>query len=261
MSAPKSSLLYERYELKYHIPLALVDEISDYISGFCELDHYSKQSPDQYYTINNLYLDTPTYLFFRTRMSGVDDRFNMRVRTYGDEESPLWFLEIKHKSKGFVRKTRAKLTDTQWTEHLANGTLPLSEGVKTRDYAYDFAHKVMSYQAAPVVFTQYRRKAYFSTIDDYARVTFDKEMRFAPRHSYSFEREGLIAYDNPNCFDPFTNVILELKCESRVPWWMVDLIRRFNLERSTFSKFIFAVNETMQDKLDIRREYDRVPVN
>jgi SPX domain protein involved in polyphosphate accumulation len=249
----KTALLYERYELKYHIPLALVAEISDYISGFCEMDHYSKISPDNFYSINNLYLDTPHYQFFQNALVGQDGRFNMRVRTYGDEENPLYFLEIKKKTGGFVKKTRAKISTTDWFDALENNLiLPAKDELVKKDYAYDFAYQAIINQARPVVFTQYRRKAYFSTIDDYARVTFDRDMRFVPRDTYTFDRsKEMQFYDNPNYFEPETNVILELKCETRVPYWIIDLIRTFNLQRSGFSKFVYAVNELNSTKLGV----------
>ncbi len=105
----KTALLYERYELKYHIPWAMVAEISDYISGFCEMDHYSKISSDNFYSINNLYLDTPNYQFFQNALVGQDGRFNMRVRTYGDEENPLYFLEIKRRPADLSKKLEPRL--------------------------------------------------------------------------------------------------------------------------------------------------------
>ncbi len=249
--ALKTALFYERYELKYHIPLYLVDEICDYISSFCELDHFSKISHDGYYSINNLYLDTPNFLFLRRRLAGVDDRFNMRIRTYGDEENDLYFLEVKNKQRGFVKKTRAKINGDEWFNHFREGTLPKpKEDIISNDFAYDFGSKLITYRAEPVVFTQYRRKALFSTIDEYARVTFDRDMRFIARDDYTFERSAdMQYYDNPNYFDPNTNIILELKCETKVPLWMIDLIRRFNLTRSSFSKFVFGVNEVMQMRL------------
>lgn len=256
----KTALLYNRYELKYHIPIEMVDDISKYIATHCEMDHFSKTSHDHYYTINNLYLDTPNFLFFQRSMAGVEGRFNMRVRTYGDEENPLYFLEVKKKDGGFVKKSRAKVFDRSWFEHLENNSLPESDKmVHQNDYAYDFAYNVLSYQARPIVFTQYRRKAYFSNTDDYARITFDKEMRYTPRENYSFERtKDMHYYDNQNYFDPYTNVVLELKCEARVPWWMIDLIKYFNLERSSFSKFLFAVNELNQDKLGVSEHASRI---
>src|SRR5690606_20743127 len=116
---------------------------------------------------------------------------------------------------GFVKKTRAKVSDQSWFDALSEGRLPPSPKTFVKDYAYDFAYNVLSYQANPVVFTKYRRKAFFSTIDDYARVTFDKDLCFIPRDTYSFERsKDMMPYDNPNYFRQDTNVILELKCET-----------------------------------------------
>ncbi len=245
--ALKTALFYERYELKYHIPLWRVDDICDWVSGFCELDDYSGKSSDGYYAINNLYLDTPNYLFFNTKIAGQDNAFNMRIRTYGMEETNLYFMEVKKKTGEFCRKTRAK-AGPAWFRHLEEGTLPEGEG---DPFALDFARRVHSYRAGPVVFTQYRRKALFSVIDEYARITFDKDMRYAPRDTYDFSREGLLCYDQPEYFDDGTNVVLELKCESRVPLWMLDLIRTFDLKRASFSKFMYGVNETMQDKVGV----------
>lgn len=48
----------------------------------------------------------------------------------------------------------------------------------------------------------------------------------------------MLNYDHAGTFDhPGMNVVLELKCERKVPVWIVDLIRRFELTRGGFSKF------------------------
>jgi hypothetical protein len=45
-------------------------------------------------------------------------------------------------------------------------------------------------------------------------------------------------------FDPGCNVVLELKCyTSSVPAWMVDMIRYFNLQRRSFSKYLTGASE------------------
>lgn len=257
----KTALVYDRYELKYHVPVSLVAEISDYIAGFCELDYFSGISPDGFYPIHNLYLDTPSFQFFKNAIVGQDGRFNMRVRTYGEEENSSFYLEVKKKSGGFVKKTRAKVNGSDWFRMLDAGSMPQAPTeIVTKDYAYDFAYQALSHQARPVVFTRYRRKAFFSTIDDYARVTFDRDLRFSERTSYTFDRpRDMQAYDNPNYFDPDTNVVLELKCEARVPFWIIDLIRTFNLQRSGFSKFVYAVNELNSIRTGVIRSSLRIP--
>ena len=69
----------ERYEAKFTIPYEMVAPIADFASIYCELDEYSQQSPDHYYRVNNLYFDTPNYLFLRKRLDISDNRFNLRI--------------------------------------------------------------------------------------------------------------------------------------------------------------------------------------
>jgi hypothetical protein len=42
-------------------------------------------------------------------------------------------------------------------------------------------------------------------------------------------------------------MILELKCTTAVPLWMSDIVRRFNLVRTGFSKFCSTVEATLPD--------------
>jgi hypothetical protein len=45
-------------------------------------------------------------------------------------------------------------------------------------------------------------------------------------------------YDIPDYFEePGQKVVLELKCEKKIPLWMVDLIQRFDLSLGSFSKY------------------------
>ena len=101
----------ERYELKYHIPLALLDKIARFLEPWCMLDAFSQKSADQFYWISSLYLDSPKYTFFHWKEAGLENRFNMRIRTYGENPSPDGprFFEIKCKRAAIVEKTRGTL--------------------------------------------------------------------------------------------------------------------------------------------------------
>jgi hypothetical protein len=105
-----------------------------------------------------------------------------------------------------------------------------------------------SYNATPKVLTQYMRKAYVSDIDEYVRVTFDIDLRYQAEEEYNMipHEDKMVPLDNEALFDPGSNVILELKCyTTRVPLWMVDLIRYFNLSRRSFSKYVTGVSEVL----------------
>jgi VTC domain len=247
----------ERYELKFTIPFEQIEPISLFAAAYCSLDRYSVAAESGFYSVHNLYLDSPSFLFLRNRRERVPNRFNMRVRSYGDAELP-YFLEIKQKLGGVIRKYRAPVHSPDW--HCAwsePGCSAAEEGhspeqAQNRDL---FERLVYSYQVEPKILTQYARKAWVSEIDDYARVTFDTDLRYCERSRWdpTPDEDGAMQhYDLPAVFDPGCSVVLELKCyASAVPLWMVDLIHTFSLKRRAFSKYMFGIYE-----LTAQRGYD-----
>lgn len=232
----------ERYELKYTIPPEMVEPISAFVEPYCAMDSHSSTAPEGFYQVNSLYFDSPEHVFLRNRLDRLPDRFNMRVRSYGPRPVLPYFLEVKQKKGDIIRKYRARIRD----ENLERVLDPAMEGHAClvspgeADNAALFRRLVHIHNAAPVVMTSYRRKAYFSLRDEYARVTFDIGLRSMAQSEYRpLSLEGCLApSDLETLFDENTSVILELKCYSRyVPLWMVDLIRAFQLRRRGFSKY------------------------
>ena len=177
---------------------------------------------------------------------------NMRVRSYGDTGEAPFFLEIKQKKVRIVRKFRVSVQDPTWHHILEKPgakTLRDSDIEGPRNHLDLFLRLAQTYQAEPKVLLQYKRRAYVSQVDDYARVTFDTDLKYRPPTGYRpcVEGAGLIPCDHAAVFDPGCSVILELKCyASQVPLWMVDLIRGFDLLRRRFSKYVTAVREVFQ---------------
>lgn len=241
----------ERYELKYMIPSCMVEPISDFAAIYCSPDNYSLNSTDGFYRVNSLYLDSPDWFFLRMRLEGMDNRINMRVRSYGDDPDVPYFLEIKQKTGGVVRKYRAEVRDRNWFRaYTEPGFYPYQVGTDGKEDASRklFERMVFTYNAAPVILTQYARKAWISEVDDYARITFDRELKFRPETEYRPvpEKDRMIPSDHTLAFDPGCDVILELKCyTTMVPIWMLDMIRYFDLQRRSFSKYQTGVSEMM----------------
>lgn len=252
MKPPSGPLpVLERYELKYTVPWEQVAAISAFVEPYCSLDSHSAASPDGYYQVNSLYFDSPEHVLLRNRLGGVHDRFNMRVRTYGAKPEAPWFLEVKRKVGDIIRKYRARVQDGDLGRILDPAEEVRSVLASPGDAANAmlFRRLAHAYNTAPVVMTTYRRKAYFSVCDDYARVTFDIGMRYLARDAYDPlpDEEGFAPTDLETVFDEGTNVVLELKCLSRnVPLWMVDLVRRFELRRRGFSKFTAGMSQVFR---------------
>lgn len=247
-----SPLVFDRYELKYLIPASMVGPISKHIEAYCELDPYSLSSADQFYTVNSLYLDSPSFLFLRKKFDEAPERFNMRIRGYGGAE---FFLELKFKSQGFVKKRRAFCRGdvAETLSHYTSEENGIACGNK-----HLFMNALYTYRAEPKVLTQYRRKAYFSKYDDYARITFDKDLRYHEESEFNIfpDPARISHYDDETIFDDDTSVILELKCPQQVPLWFIDIITKFDLTRSGFSKYSSSVQHLFSQTSF--RQYDRI---
>lgn len=238
----------ERYESKYTIPLSMVDEISRFIEPYCTLDAYSEKSPDLYYTINSLYFDTPDYLFLKLRLQKSGNRFNMRVRTYGETPGLPWFFEIKHKRGDIMRKYRARIHSENIEQMLQTPELlhHKAKNEKEQNNRILFYRTVHTYNATPKVLIQYKRKAYISDCEEYARVTFDIRLRSMKQTAYNPLPcdATLQPCDIQTIYDRDASVILELKCyTSYVPLWMIDCVRKFELHRRGFSKYMTALRK------------------
>ncbi len=245
-----SPLLLQRYELKYIIPFHLVQEISDFIEPFCVLDYYSSISHDLFYKINSLYFDSSNYSLLRHKKFGMQPAYSLRVRSYGDNPVPPFYSEVKIKEFDFSNKLRAKINSSNWAEIVQSGEPPAEMDAGSVHNFYKFISLITSYQAEPRILTQYRRKAYLSTIDNYARVTFDRDLRYQFKEDYALiPDENLMQhYDHEDIFErPDDCVILELKAEKNIPLWMIHLIQKFNLVRDNFSKYTEAIVETKSE--------------
>ena len=101
MAEARGFSLLERFELKYHIPVAWADRIGEFIAPYCEEDHYSQITPGHFYWITNLYLDSDRWTFLGWKKARLLDRFNMRIRTYGEHpaQDGTFHFESKRKVK------------------------------------------------------------------------------------------------------------------------------------------------------------------
>jgi SPX domain protein involved in polyphosphate accumulation len=253
-----SPLNLERYEFKYRVPLSMVKPIADYVSHYCEMDYHSQISPDGFYMINSLYFDTPQLGLFKCNGRGELGYSCFRIRSYGADPKPPYYLESKQKFRDFCKKRRAKvqLDNNSLRELFVNPS-----GIEGYDpfadkNAADFLEKCETFRLEPVVLTQYRRMAFLSVHDHYARVTFDRDLRLMEEHDYNVvPRDDLMNhYDHPDTFEDYNtgkNVILELKCERKIPLWMVELIQRFQLVHHRFSKYQTSVMDLYGQRPDV----------
>lgn len=247
-----------RREIKFQIPARLVEPICDYLRAYCEMDKHSRIAPDGYYTINSLYLDNESMVLLENKRQNKPRRFSMRIRSYGKNPDFPAFMEIKRRSDQFIQKQRAPITN--WK------TLDFMQGLcgpsDTPDSGHPFMEKacfqIVRLGLRPRIMTQYKRMAFFGLYEPYSRVTFDKHLRCYPEEQYQIfpsERKFMNYDHNEQFVSDQPHVVLELKTELKVPDWMKDLIGRFQLRQSQFSKFESSWNFLE----DIEAPVSRVP--
>lgn len=249
MAGARGFSLLERFELKYHIPVAWADVIGQMIAPYCEEDHFSKITPGGFYWITNLYLDSPTWTFLSWKEGKLLDRFNMRIRTYGEHPDPkgTFHFEVKRKIQSISYKSRAtvKGVNPEFVFTHDRSEWPVKTE-RDRKYLEEYLYKVNTWNAHPRLLTQYKRRAWFSTTEEYSRVTIDTCMRFREENGFDLwvDPQYMHSTGLPKFFNPGCDAVLELKCPcSQVPFWMMDLIHQLNLKLSGFSKFGNAANE------------------
>jgi len=167
-------------------------------------------------------------------------RRKVRIRRYGDTRP--WekvFVEIKKRNGQYIKKSRFPL-EQQLLPFLFN---PYQKDriVQTLTQAgVQVYNEVISltqlFHLRPIVFIRYKRRAFWAEGDERLRITFDSDL----------------SYDvvNQNCLSPLENtqlilggdqVIMEIKANGRVPFWVLELIQEFGCRMIRLSKYCLGV--------------------
>ena len=235
----------ERHEAKYIIHPDQVDPIREFIRPFCVNDpNATGEIPE--YTITTLQLDSEDLALYRAREVESLNRFKLRVRTYGTKDEYPVFLEIKRKIKGIIVKSRVTVDCNRWGPAVClahDRSLPLRSRTEETHY-YNFVRLIREIGARPVMLIRYERESYLSRADNYARVTFDRRIRYHPMRAWNLfpDHDRWRALDTQTGVNRnFPGIVLELKTFSDCPQWMVDMTRLFDLVRIGFCKYTTAL--------------------
>ena len=234
MDAPATPLeVPDRYELKYLIPELRVEAVRRAIQTFCVLDPYCAKSPTQEYGIQSLYLDTPNRDLYRISRERRSRRWKARVRRY--DGSDTVFLEVKNKDESLIKKLRARIPAAGWVQRIHS---PGSEYASPAERT--FCGNLEQFHLVPTLMVRYMREAWMSTVDSYARVTFDRRVVCQPWGEWSLDcddRQWLALDDSHSMLSVPRGVVLELKCLTAVPRWLSNVTQTANLTRARYSKY------------------------
>ncbi len=241
----------DRREFKYLVPASELEALRNLIRGFCTRD--PNGGADGTYKLRSLYLDTWNMRLHKANERESPVRFKARVRCYpeGEAGGPV-FAEIKGRNGDVIRKTRAKLPADRWQELLQGAPA----GAHRSAALDDFVCRVHRFDLRPICHVEYRREAWMSSLETYARVSIDYRVACRAEHRWTLEGEdSMRAVDTPlPTHTPESIAVVELKWADAIPRWMVVLVQKLDLLRHSFSKYGFSVLALADDHyVDYRR--------
>ena len=230
----------QRYECKYLVPESVARRIERSAAPFLAPDPYAAPRPGFTYPISSLYLDSEDLRLYRETREGLRTRFKLRIRTYSDAADDPLLFEIKRRADGIVRKWRAVVARSALPMLVAGRQVELpGTAPQHRVWLDEFVRLMLATRARPRVLVRYDREAYVGTTDPNVRVTFDRHLRAAAtsRAEVRMGGAGFHAIGE-------RAVILELKFNDRCPAWLLQLVKRFELRRTSYSKYCAAIDCT-----------------
>ncbi|MYV45533.1 VTC domain-containing protein [Streptomyces sp. SID2888] len=228
---------FNRFELKYLVPVDQAAEIRDELAERMDQDPYS---PVGGYGVWSLYYDTPQLRFYWEKIEGLKFRRKLRIRHYGDldgvtDESPVC-VEIKQRVNRVTQKRRITLPYGT-ARQLCDGREMVRHSAKESAFIQEVLELVVRLNLRPAVITGYQREALVGRdADTGLRVTFDRRIRGRDR-DFHF---GIARSENRFTVPPHLSV-MEIKVNERTPHWITDLAARRNLNLVRISKYVQSV--------------------
>lgn len=230
-----------RHELKYHLNESQAMAIAQFIKPYLEVDRYCKLQRSGDYPIVSLYLDSENLQLCQESLRGHKNRFKLRIRSYTDEPDYPRFFEIKRRINTIINKSRARVMDRDVPTLLAGLSLPPQNYTADIDTINQFQLYMKSIAAKPMVLIRYMRQAFEGNSENRVRVTFDRELAYCVTNRPEVRLGGRGWQRNPFTLN---GVILEIKFTNNYPAWLGQMIKCFNLEARSISKFGSSITDS-----------------
>ncbi|MET8866807.1 polyphosphate polymerase domain-containing protein [Nonomuraea sp. NPDC004580] len=236
LRAPSRLHAFNRYEIKYLVDAATAGELRAEMERLLDRDEHSGENG---YGIWSVYYDTRGLRFYWEKIEGLKFRRKLRIRHYGDRfqvtgDTPV-FVEIKQRVNRVTQKRRVRLPYRDAVA-LCDGRAMVAHEPSERAFLEEVLDLVCRLDLRATAMTGYQRHAYVGRGADVGlRVTFDQRVR-------GRDRDFHLGADAENRFIvPPGKVIMEVKANERVPYWLTDLTAERNLQVVRVSKYCQSV--------------------
>lgn len=235
---------FNRFELKYILPLEKVEELKKDLKRYVLPDPYG--DGEGKYKLASLYYDSPDGTFYHEKIDGLLYRRKVRIRWYevpeGLKDNDRVFVEIKQRVDRVTQKKRVAMPYKDALALCNEGIYPkCSEDDKeTMDEIYSL---IKLYNLEPTAITSYDRQAFVGTDYDMGlRITFDSHV------TYRVKDLDLGAGTYEGFIVPPGHVIMEIKTNDMLPYWVAELVGAHNLKLIRISKYCTGLDNDIKDR-------------
>lgn len=224
---------FNRFELKYILCWEDAERLKEDLRQYLQPDTYGDN--DGTYALSSLYYDSPDYCFYWEKIEGIRFRRKLRIRHYEQQaaltsESKV-FVEIKQRLNRVTQKRRVVLPYQDALTLCNLRTIPPHEP-RDRSFIEEMHAMSWQYNLRPTCITSYQRQAFVGGDCDIGlRVTFDTNMRYRVKDLQLHSKKI-----GPFMLPP-DRVIMEIKVNERVPFWITELVANYNFALVRISKY------------------------
>ncbi|WP_016909169.1 polyphosphate polymerase domain-containing protein [Streptomyces xiaopingdaonensis] len=228
---------FNRFELKYLVPVERASEIRDELAERMDVD---RNSPPGGYGVWSLYYDTPRLRFYWEKIEGLKFRRKLRIRHYGDlagvDDSAPVCVEIKQRVNRVTQKRRMTLP-YEAARRLCDGRELIEHSPEEAAFVQEVLELIVRLDLRPTAITGYQREALVGRdIDTGLRVTLDRRVRGRDRDFHL----GTPHAENRFTIPPHL-AVMEVKVDERTPYWITDLAAKRNLDLVRVSKYVQSI--------------------
>jgi len=246
-------LHFQRFEFKYLLSWQEFQKIRGQLKRYVSLDGFARNSADGFYEVLSLYYDSPKFYYYNEKIDGVKIRKKIRLRAYRADGALAGniFFEIKRKCDSVILKDRFLLTEDAYNNFIHHqnfaepGFAPDKNAQRIiEEYEYERCRRSLQ----PQVLVSYCREPYLGRFNKNFRVTFDYNIK---------AKTSRALLDTSHSRDVLKDgVVMEVKFNGKLPYYIKDIIERYNLERMAYSKYCHAAESCyLLPDLNFSRNY------
>lgn len=228
---------FNRFELKYLLTLEQMEALKKDLFAYVVPDAHGDGGA---YRLSSLYYDTQDYRYYWEKIEGLKFRRKLRIRRYVTDEpfsdESMVYVEIKQRYDRVTQKRRVPMRLKDAQALIADSIYPKSYEPEDKPVLDEILELSRVYELRPAAITSYDRQAFFGTEHDIGlRVTFDTNV------GYMTDNLDLVNPQPEGYMIPPNWVILEVKANEKIPYWVTELISNHGISLIRISKYCQAL--------------------